>query len=329
MSALLLNNLGVVCPSCDFLNPVGAPKCASCQASTLEAAKAEAAAPSPAPAAAAAPASLADTTMPPSGSATVPPGLKRAASGSSPAAEPARPAVQAPPPAAPAAPAAAAPAPAAPAGPKFGLNVLAGPARGQKFRIGANGAQIGRSKGVVLFPDDPFVSPLHASVVVRDGKVFVKDEGGASGVYVSISGQETINPGTYFCAGLRLFRFKGALDPAPPFVPGKLQVYGAPVPSGQTNYCVEEILLGNRPGKATITSGPTLTIGKAKCDMTYAEDEALAPRHCEVSPMPNGATIRDLSGPLGTYVRISGERQLQPGERIRVGQQTLQLEAVG
>ena len=44
--------------------------------------------------------------------------------------------------------------------------------------------------------------------------------------------------------------------------------------------------------------------------------------------MPTGAMIRDLSGGLGTYIRVKGERALKAGDRIRIGQQTLQLEAL-
>jgi hypothetical protein len=38
--------------------------------------------------------------------------------------------------------------------------------------------------------------------------------------------------------------------------------------------------------------------------------------------------IRDLSGGLGTFVRFVGERTLKPGDRVRIGQQTLQVEAL-
>ncbi|MBX7101436.1 MAG: FHA domain-containing protein, partial [Myxococcaceae bacterium] len=209
------------------------------------------------------------------------------------------------------------------------LTVLGGPLRGQRFRLAAAGAQIGKSKGVVLFPDDPFVSPLHASLTTRDGKLFVRDEDSTSGVYVSINGQETISANSYFCAGLRLFRYVGPLDPAPPTGGGRVTVHGAPVPPNQVHYVVEEVLLGNRPGRALLTAGPILTVGQTKCDLSFPTDEGLAPRHCELSPMPTGAMVRDLSGGLGTYVRINGERQLKPGDRVRVGQQTLQVELLG
>ena len=217
-------------------------------------------------------------------------------------------------------------APVADAGPKFGLSVLAGPARGQRFRLGAKDAQVGRSRGVILFPDDPFVSPLHGTFSFKDGKLTVRDEDSTSGIYVSINGQETIPADSFFATGLRLFHYVGALEPAPPFVPGRLQIYGAPVPTNQVHYAIEEILLGGRPGRAMITGGPILTVGQSKCDLSFPNDDGMAARHCELSPMPTGAMIRDLSGGLGTYIRVTGERSLKPGDRLRIGQQTLQVE---
>lgn len=221
------------------------------------------------------------------------------------------------------------PAQQQPAGPRFGLTVMAGPARGQRFKLSAAGAQIGRAKGAILFPDDPFISPLHASLLVRDGKLFVRDEDSTSGVFVSVSGTETLAPGATFCTGLRLFRYVGAIEPNPPWNKRDVVVYGAPLPNNQTHYAVEEILLGDRPGRCLISPGPVLTIGQGRCDFAYPNDEGLAPRHCELAPLPNGAMIRDLSGGLGTFVRAKDERPLKPGDRVRIGQQTLQVEALG
>jgi len=100
------------------------------------------------------------------------------------------------------------------------------------------------------------------------------------------------------------------------------------VPNGQVHYAVEEVLLGDRGGRCLLSPGPVLTVGQGRCDFSYPNDEGLAPRHCEISPLPDGAMIRDLSGGLGTYVRVSGERPIKTGDRLRIGQQTLQVEAL-
>ena len=236
------------------------------------------------------------------------------------------PAVEAPVAAPAPAPRVSPPAPAAPpAGPKFGLTVLAGPANGQRFRLGQMGAQLGRSKGVILFPDDPFISPLHASLFVRDGKLYVRDEGSTSGVFVSIVGQEPIGTGAIFAVGLRVFRYMGPLEAPAAAVPGRVVVYGAPYPGPQA-YALEELLLGNRPGRTMLISAATFAIGQARCDWSFPTDEGMAPRHCELSPTVVTTLLKDTSGGLGTFVKVNGERQLKAQDRIRVGQQTLQVE---
>ncbi|MFT3708743.1 MAG: FHA domain-containing protein [Archangium sp.] len=331
MAALLTKSLHVICPSCDFLNVVAAVRCMACGSATDGSTPAAAAKTDVAPklnAAAAQPSFEGnETTMPATPMPQPdPPGLKRTASGNVPTQPqgqrggPARPTFQS-----------SAPTqnnPQVQAGPKFGLTVLAGPARGQRFKLAATGAQIGRSKGAILFPDDPFISPHHATVNVRDGKLFIRDESSSSGVYVSIANTETIPIGGTFCTGLRLFRFVGSIDPPAPWNRTDVLVYGSTVPNNQVHYAVEEVLLGDRGGRCLLSPGPVLTVGQGRCDFSYPNDEGLAPRHCEISPLPDGAMIRDLSGGLGTYVRVSGERSLKAGDRLRVGQQTLQVEAL-
>ncbi len=224
----------------------------------------------------------------------------------------------------------AAPGAARPAASRFGLAVIGGSMRGQRYKLPVTGCVVGRQRGAILFPDDAYVSPLHATFLVKDGALFVRDESSASGVFVAVAGTEVLAPRTLFSAGQRLFRFTGRLELVPP-VAGRPHVYGAPVPLGQAVYGVEEILVGGRAGRAVVTAAPLLTLGQANCDLSFPGDEGLAGRHCELTPTPTGALLRDLSGGLGTYIRLpSGlERPLRPGDRVRLGQHVLQVENLG
>ncbi|WP_235216799.1 FHA domain-containing protein [Archangium violaceum] len=243
-----------------------------------------------------------------------------------PAAPPSAPPVAAPKPAA--APASGArPVPAAS---RFGLAVVAGATRGQRFKLPVTGCTVGRTRGAILFAEDVFVSPQHATFLIKDNVLHVRDESSASGVYVTIPGAETIAPMSFFSAGQRLFRFLGKLE-APPPLAGRPTVYGAPVPPGQGVYGVEEVLVGGRSGRTVVTSAPLLTIGQANCDFTYPQEDGMAGRHCELSFTPAGAQLRDLSGGLGTFVRIAAsvDRPLRPGDRVRLGQHIVQVELMG
>lgn len=225
-----------------------------------------------------------------------------------------------------AAPGAAAQRPA-PAASRFGLTVVAGTLRGQRYKLPLTGCVVGRSRGAILLQDDVFVSALHATFLVKEGALFVRDESSASGVYVTIPGTEPIAARTLFSAGARLFRFSGRIE-IPISPPGQPVIYGAPVPLGQAIYTVEEILVGGRAGRAVVGATALLTIGQAHCDLSFPQDEGLASRHCELSPTPTGAMLRDLSGGLGTYVRIppATERPLRSGDRVRIGQHVFQVD---
>jgi hypothetical protein len=185
--------------------------------------------------------------------------------------------------------------PAAPAAApsKFTVAVLAGSARGQRIKL-AGQCQIGKNRGTLLLTDDAYASSLHATLTVRDGHLFVKDDGSASGTFLAVPGQAQIQQNVFFAAGIRLFRFMGLLNPAAakPPASGAAITYGAPLPPGHVVYGVEEILLGNRGGRAVVTGGALLTIGTSKCDLSFPADEGMAARHCELSPTPQGALLR-------------------------------------
>ena len=209
---------------------------------------------------------------------------------------------------------------------RYILSVTAGPARGQRFRLMANGCSVGRQRGAILFSDDAFVSPHHAAFRIREGQLTVKDEESTSGVYVAITTQELVMPGALFAVGPHVLRYVGPLLPRAPEA-GKPRTYGAPVPQAGGLWGLEEILVGLRPGRAVVTAQPVLTLGSSGADLVFAPDPQLAARHCEISPAPHGAMIRDLSGGLGTFVRLGAqERPLKQGDRVRIGQQTLTVE---
>ncbi|MGQ0508297.1 MAG: FHA domain-containing protein, partial [Myxococcaceae bacterium] len=184
------------------------------------------------------------------------------------------------------------PAPPPAASAKFGVTVIAGPAKGQRFRLPAAGAQVGRSKGTLLFPDDPTVSAHHATFSMRGPLLVVRDESSVSGVLVTVAAPTTIAPNTLFSAGSHLFRYAGSMGTGTPPAPGRPIPYGAPVAAGQPLYLVEELLIGGRAGRSITTAGPLFTIGHSKCDFVLPQEEGLAAVHCELSPAPAGAVLK-------------------------------------
>jgi pSer/pThr/pTyr-binding forkhead associated (FHA) protein len=192
-----------------------------------------------------------------------------------------------------------------------------------KLPPGSVGA--GRSKGLLLFPDDPYLGGLHATFFYRDGKLFIRDENSVSGTFVRLQRPEPLIPGSLFAAGDRLFRYTGPVPVPPAVVPTQ---YGAPVPHVPV-YTVEEILEGGRPGRASARLGPVIAIGRVGCDLSFPSDVTLQARHCEVIIEGGAAALSDVSGSEGTFVRLSAgaERMLSAGDAVRIGLQVLRLDA--
>jgi hypothetical protein len=204
------------------------------------------------------------------------------------------------------------------------LTLLGGPARGKRLVVSETEVYLGSSQ----IKGDPSLSHQHAGFVVRAGRLYVHDHNSHSGVYVTIRGQEALPVGAWFSAGQRCFHFAGRLE-APPGKPGAPVIFGAPVPASEPLFAVEEMLVGGRPGRALASASTTLSIGTGdRTDLCFPGDEGLAVIHCEFSPGVQSGLLRDLSGGLGTFVRLApnAERRLYPGDRVRVGTQLLRVD---
>lgn len=317
----LLAKLGIVCRDCDRYNEPGAVACAECRAPFVSTQPARpvagTAAPSASPPAArpippvpqrplAPPPAAPNAFRPPAA-----PGRTVAFGGAA-----AQPNVMAPP--------VASSQPAQIGSKRYRVVVVRGSNPGSAFKLASAQASAGRSKGLLIFPEDPFLAPLHAQFFYRGDQLFVRDEGTASGTYIRISGPTPLPPNTLFAAGNHLFRYVGSL----PVQPGTNPiVYGAPAPSSPL-YVVEQILEGARPGRACARVGPIIAIGRTGCELSFPNDESLNGRHCEVVIDGGNAILRDLGSAEGTFIRLPPgvERPLNPGDMLRMGLQLLRIE---
>lgn len=103
--------------------------------------------------------------------------------------------------------------------------------------------------------------------------------------------------------------------PAPASVPGRLVVVQSPaLPAGAGH---------------TLDSR-TLTIGRgAQNDVQLEGDEFVSARHARIEPRGDGVFVEDVGSTNGTFVngvRLTGPRQLQPGDVIRIGETDLRFE---
>ena len=203
---------------------------------------------------------------------------------------------------------------------------------GATFRLGAESIEAGRSKGTVLFPDDPCLAAHHATFFYRNGALHVRDEGAPGGVYLRLRNLSVpLRAGDQFAVGERLLKFAGLLPGAPTPPPDGTRRLGAPRPAAPA-VVVEEWLEGGAGGRVFVRSGPAVTIGRAGCAVNLGDDPRLSQSHAEIVVERDGtARLRDLGSSNGTYVKIPphGERELRDGDCVRMGNEVLRVSVGG
>ena len=77
---------------------------------------------------------------------------------------------------------------------------------GNCYAVPAEGLHLGRERGDILFPDDGYVSGLHARIHAEGGKVFLTDVGSSNGTFIRVDGESPVANGSMLLMGQQLFR---------------------------------------------------------------------------------------------------------------------------
>lgn len=201
--------------------------------------------------------------------------------------------------------------------------------QGLTIRVESAEMKAGRSKGEILFPADPCLAPHQATFFYRDQALFVRDVNAPGGVFMRLRGVSVpLRPGDLFSLGNRLLRFAGLLPAAPPPPPDGTLRHGCPRPA-VPSVLVEEWLEGGFGGRVYLRPGPSVTLGRTHCSVSWTEDPFLSLKHAEITLDPQGhAKLKDLGSTNGTFLRIpiGTERELADGDCVRLGREVLRVE---
>jgi pSer/pThr/pTyr-binding forkhead associated (FHA) protein len=77
---------------------------------------------------------------------------------------------------------------------------------GNSFPVPPTGLALGRERGDLIFPEDGYVSGLHAKIEAINGRVFLTDVGSSNGTFLRVSGKHTVRSGDLLLMGQQLFR---------------------------------------------------------------------------------------------------------------------------
>ncbi len=70
----------------------------------------------------------------------------------------------------------------------------------------------------------------------------------------------------------------------------------------------------------------TATIGREGCDMNYPNDPYISGEHIKIEFTGGALQLSDMNSKNGTYLKVSGQRELVHGDYLFLGRQLLRVE---
>lgn len=193
----------------------------------------------------------------------------------------------------------------------------------------AKEAFIGRENCDATYPDDLLLSSRHASLMIREGKLFLKDLESQNGTFVKQRQDTELRPGDVILLGRELFRFKTeSLEDSQVQVSlkGTWMAKGAPkLQRGPLTAKLEHIQLGGEVIEEFNLDKPETTIGRTRGDLVFKNDPYMSGMHARIAAQPGRFILQDLKSTNGVYRRIKGEVELKDGDEFFLGEQRFRV----
>jgi pSer/pThr/pTyr-binding forkhead associated (FHA) protein len=198
----------------------------------------------------------------------------------------------------------------------------------ERHALVGDDTSIGREGADVEFKDDPFMSPLHAQVSVKDGAFVIRDLGSRNGTWIFINEPHRLSDGDLILIGSQvvLFRRLGYPGPHPP-ERDQTRRMGSLVPSADIARLVQLRSDGSQRDTLHLSPGRNLGIGRDRGDWTFPYDPSMSGLHAEVRSEDADFVVLDAGSRNGVAVSVRGEVSMTSGARFLVGDKMIRLEA--
>lgn len=200
---------------------------------------------------------------------------------------------------------------------------------GVSFTLAGDEHLAGRRDDVPLqFADDPYLSPTHANFFYRNGRLIVRDEDSANGVFIRIREPVALADGARFLVGEQVLELRDGRVAPSEYEARDDGTYPYGSPHGDARLLLVQILRGGATGLSYRAPGDRVTLGREDNDIDFPDDPFISGCHAEVAHRDGRVTLSDLGSRNGTFLKISGDHPLEHGDYVFMGQQLLRVEIV-
>jgi len=189
---------------------------------------------------------------------------------------------------------------------------------------------IGRTEGDIRFPDDQFLSPLHAKLSWEEGRLEVRDLGSRNGTWVFLEAPHRLADGDLFLIGSQVIRFRRLGYPGPHAADADAtKRMGSMVPSADIASLTQLRSDGSSRDVIQLSPGRDVHIGRERGDWIFPYDPSMSAQHATVRSEDADFVLLDDHSRNGVAIAARGAWPLQHGSRIMVGDKLLRLELPG
>jgi len=187
---------------------------------------------------------------------------------------------------------------------------------------------IGRSDCDLNYAEDVLLSPRHAALAAREGKLYLRDLDSQNGTFVRQRQDSELMAGDIFLIGGELFRFTTQVLEQPEPSPQGTLVWSGPQRSqrGPVSAKLEHIKVTGEVVAEFKLEKPETTLGRTTGDLVFNDDRFMSGTHARIVAQPGRFILQDLRSRNGVYRRIRTEVELLDGDEFFLGEQIFRVE---
>ncbi|HTY06220.1 MAG TPA: FHA domain-containing protein [Gemmatimonadales bacterium] len=197
----------------------------------------------------------------------------------------------------------------------------------QRYERRALDTGIGRQDGDVRFPDDQFMSPLHARITWEQDQLMLRDLGSRNGTWVFFDQPHKLVDGDLLLIGSQMIRFRrlGYPGPHPPDADATKRM-GSLIPSADIASLTQLRSDGSARDVVQLSPGRDVRIGREQGDWVFPYDPSMSSKHAVVRSEDADFVVIDDGSRNGIARAARGAVPLTNGSRVLVGDKLLRVE---
>jgi pSer/pThr/pTyr-binding forkhead associated (FHA) protein len=186
---------------------------------------------------------------------------------------------------------------------------------------------IGRTGADITFPDDVYLSPMHALLLWKDGKLSIRDLGSRNGTWIFLEGPHRLVDGDLILIGSQLLRFRRLGYPGP-YAPDAdaTRRMGSLIPSADIASVSQLRVDGSVRDVFHLSPGRDVKLGRDAGDWAFPYDPSMSSQHALIRSEDADFVLADAGSRNGVAVAARGDIPLKKASRVLVGDKLLVVE---